>query len=309
MERLIAHVHIMKTAGQTICDILRRSLPGRHCDLRCGEIATLRDIAFARWFYPQLVSVAGHSLRPHGRLAQEPGLDFYTILREPIGRSLSHYQFLAQRNSRLPDFVTWMRRSANYQTRFLCGTPSSDAAIETLERRLTFVGLLEEFPASLLMWRSWSGLDLRLQHRGRNFAHDNSLRDTIAANPAWMECAAEANQLDLKVYRYVRDTIFPRQQAAYAGSLADDLVEWNKADDVAQRPGQPSSFAPFAARGRELRWDHARRGLLYKPAAKLRHAWLAATQLAATRLAATRLGGSPASPSSADDEPEGERPR
>ena len=44
---MLAHVHIMKTAGQTICDILRRSLGGRHCDLRCGDLATLSDIQFA----------------------------------------------------------------------------------------------------------------------------------------------------------------------------------------------------------------------------------------------------------------------
>jgi len=52
---MLAHVHIMKTAGQTFRGILRQSFPGRHCDLMAGHRpATASDIRWARHFYPGL---------------------------------------------------------------------------------------------------------------------------------------------------------------------------------------------------------------------------------------------------------------
>ena len=89
---LIAYVHVMKTGGQTMCDILRQSFPGRHCDLQARGVATAEDLRFARRFYPGLLSVAGHGVVPLGDLAAAcDSIRYFVFLRDPVERCVSHY--------------------------------------------------------------------------------------------------------------------------------------------------------------------------------------------------------------------------
>src|SRR5947209_6943261 len=118
---MLAHVHIMKTAGQTFRGILRQSFPGRHCDLMAEKHpASASDIRWAKHFYPGLKSIAGHCVVPHIGV-DEAGVDprYFTFLRDPLQRCVSHYQFSMQRKgSRIP-FQRWLAKYANYQTRIL----------------------------------------------------------------------------------------------------------------------------------------------------------------------------------------------
>ena len=158
----------MKTGGQTLCDILRQSLGARHCDLRCGHVATVDDLRFAQRFYPNLESVAGHSIRAWSELAALPELRLFTILREPIARCLSHYQFDRVQNRKSEDFLTWLEERRNYMTRYLAGTEDVGKAIAILEQRLEIVGLLEDFECTLRSLQAWCGKPLLLNYKSRN---------------------------------------------------------------------------------------------------------------------------------------------
>ncbi len=252
---MFAHIHIMKTAGQTVCDILRKSFGPHHCDLRAGDLATLADLQFARRFYPNLHSLAGHAIRPRGDLLQAPGIQFFTFLREPIARCLSHYQFERQRNGNQFEFLPWLQRNANYQTRILSGTDDADRAIAILQERVGFVGLLAEFKTSLRMLNAWTGDRLDLNYDSRNIATDGSIKASVLANPEYVAALNEQNQADRQLYEYVTESVWPDQLARY-------------------QPLEPEidcdtpSLLPMA-------WSAAKRNLAYKPLAHVRQRLLA----------------------------------
>ena len=247
---MLAHVHIMKTAGQTVCDILRRSFGANHCDLRCGELATMREVQFARRFYPCLKSVSGHSVRPWSDLAQIEGIRFFTFLREPVARCLSHYQFDLVRNRKSIDFLSWLDGRRNYQTKFLCGSESALQAIEMIEQRIEFVGLVEDFDASLQMLQRWVGEPLTLDYRSRNVARKRCVKDEVLSNPVYVEALQDGHQADIELYRYVVEEFYPKQLKRLGNQSAN---------------GPSAKLAPVSRV-----WPPLKRNVLYKPVAHAR---------------------------------------
>lgn len=252
---MLAHVHIMKTAGQTVCDILRRSFPGNHCDLRCGNFASKRDVQFSRNFYPNLQSISGHAVRAWSDLATIPGIRFFTVLREPIKRCVSHYQFDLVRNNRSIDFLEWLAQKPNYQTQFLCRTENAQQAIDILEEKIGFVGLVEDFDRSLTMLGSWSGHQLAARTKSRNVSFDQSIKQRILSNDKYVEAMHLAHEADLKVYRYATEEIYPRQLALYGDE-----------SQVSEAFGSSRQF-----------WPTVKRNAIYKPLAKIRQSLLRAS--------------------------------
>ena len=249
---MLAHIHIMKTAGQTVCDILRHSFGADHCDLRCGDMAKLDDVDFARRFYPNLKSIAGHSIRPRGDLLEVPSIRFFTFLREPIARCLSHYQFELNRNNRTVDFRNWLEQNADYQTRILSNSRDPQKAIDVLEQRIGFVGLVEDFDRSLELLRAWAGLCSVSQYTSRNIASDKSVKETILADPELVQAMRDAHQADRIVYDHVVNSLYPKMIERYSDVV---LAERDPANQI---------------------WPTAKRALLYKPLAKSRQRFRAA---------------------------------
>ncbi len=243
---MLAHIHIMKTAGQTVCNILRTSFGANHCDLRCGDLATRNDIEFARRFYPNLQSIGGHSIRPRGDLLDVPSIRFFTFLRDPIARCLSHYQFEVNRNKRNVDFLQWLEQNADYQTRILSRTREPQIAIEVLEQRVAFVGLVEDFDRSLSLLRAWGGLCSVAHYKSRNIASDNSVTEQILASPELVRAIQESHHADRMVYDHVVNVIYPRMIERYTDV---SVIEKQSASQV---------------------WPAVKRALLYKPFAKTR---------------------------------------
>ncbi len=264
---LLAHCHIMKTAGQTVCDILRQSFPGAHCDLRAGSVATAEDVRMARRFYPRLRSISGHSVVPLSDLAQAcDSIRFFTFLRDPVKRSVSHYQYTRKT---MPPLETWLRQRANYQTRFLCRRGDTDdpwaipadaeRAIELLETTIGFVGLTERFDESLILLRHWCADGrLNIAYRSRNIAPRTRTRDALLADPATAAMIRAYHQADERVYRHVRDVIYPRQVERYGPDLARDLAQLRS-----RLPGRQTRLVARTVAS-------AKRNLLYKPLARRR---------------------------------------
>jgi hypothetical protein len=256
---MLAHVHIMKTAGQTFRLILRQSFPGKHCDLMAQKIATADDIRWARRFYPGLKSVAGHCVLPHSNL-HEAGLPvrYFTFLRDPVQRCASHYQFSMERKPQRVPFEQWLLEKTNYTTQMLCGSDRAEQAIEVLERKIGFVGFVERFNESLLLFERWCDDDeLDVRYRSVNVAPDNTIKNEILNNPKAVALIRECHQADEVVFRHARDVIYPRQVKAFGPTLATKLQEFEES-----LPGPTIlSFARFAAT--------AKRNMLYKPLSRI----------------------------------------
>ncbi len=264
---LIAYAHVMKTGGQTMCDILRQSFPGRHCDLQATGVATQDDLRFARRFYPGLRSVAGHGVVPLGDLASAcDSIRYFLFLRDPVERCVSHYQYRRNKEE-TSDFEPWLEKHANYQTRFLLRTRGSwptgaDAAraIDVVERHVGFVGLQERFDESLVMLARWVGDPaFDAAYRARNVAASSSIRKQILGDPRTVEMIRAHHVEDEKLYRHVRDAVYPRQLAQYGATLDVDVAALRSRIPAPQRRILARSLAAV------------KRGVLYKPLARALH--------------------------------------
>lgn len=266
-DDLLAHVHVMKTGGQTTCDILRQSFPGRHCDIQAKWVVTREDIELARRFYPRLRSIGGHGVVPTDELATDfPGIRFFVFLRDPVKRCVSHYQYRRNKDE-TSDFEPWLARYGNYQARFLCRmsgaqdpwatVPDADRAIELLERNVGFVGLQERFDESLVLLRRWvDDPDFDIAYRARNVASAVDTSKTLLGNPRAVELIEAAHREDQRLYRHARDVVYRRQVEAYGPTLADDVATLRASLPAPQRRVPARMLASI------------RRGLLYKPYAR-----------------------------------------
>ena len=264
---LIAYAHVMKTGGQTMCDILRQSFPGRHCDLQADGAATQHDLRFARRFYPGLRSIAGHGVVPLGELAAAcDSIRYFLFLRDPVERCVSHYQYRRNKDE-TSDFEPWLAKHANYQSRFLLRTSApggswpevADAAraIDVVERHVGFVGLQERFDESLVMLARWAGDPaLDVAYRARNVASSSSIRRQVLGNPRTVDMIRAHHVEDEKLYRHVRDAVYPRQRAQYGDTLDADVAALRSRIPAPQRRILARSLAAV------------KRGVLYKPFAR-----------------------------------------
>jgi hypothetical protein len=257
---LIAFVHIKKTAGKTVKHIMRRELGIRHCDVKrwrqtdhCLDAAGLRRL---RRVYPGLISIAGHSIKAYSDLKQaEPKLAYYTFLRDPVRRTVSQYQYRVKMGrSRPGSFEQWIRDPANrdLQVQTLANGRDRDRALEILEHDIAFVGLMEHLDESLALMRPALNLpDIDLSPDRVNAAGDNTLRDKLLGDPHSLELLQKANELDLQLYEYAKNVIYPRQRARFPEAIRD----------VQTRPGNGHG----QRRSVQYFLNGAYRHLVYKP--------------------------------------------
>lgn len=251
---MIAFIHIPKAAGSTLATILRRSFRTQHCDVRCGNShlyrpkLTAETLGRIRWIYWRLVSIRGHGVVPHSDLHDVvPNIRFYTILRDPIHRSASEYQYRVSRGSLDIPFEKWIQTdiARNRMTQMLAGKPDADAAIEMLAKRVSFVGLVERFDESLVMWRRWLD-DPRsdIRYRATNVMTENVIKRQLLTDSTSRAQLEEANREDLKLYHYVANNVYPQQVQQYGSTLATDVQRFQSTNYPGKIfPGQLASLA------------------------------------------------------------------
>ena len=233
---IYAFVHIFKTAGTTVTGILRRNFSTRHFDTRLFRNrtpASAEDLRRIMMIYPSLVSIAGHAIRPFTDLERGyPNLQFYTFLREPRARIFSAFRFGAVnlvrndgwRPTGAQEMEVVLRKTIQRRAKEMCAALSRDArvepAIQMLNEKIGFVGLLERFDESLLSMRQWMEKpDLDVRYRRLNVSGDLSGKfvskeiqpflDRVEefavhamSRADLLDCIAEATRDDQALYDY-----------------------------------------------------------------------------------------------------------
>jgi hypothetical protein len=121
------------------------------------------------------------------------------------------------------------------------------------------VGLQERFDESLVLLRHWvADPELDITYRARNIASKSSIRKQLLGDPRIVELIRAHHVEDEKLYRYVKDVVYPRQVAAFGPGL-DDAV-------AALRASLPAPQRRVFARA----LASVKRGLVYKPLARRR---------------------------------------
>jgi hypothetical protein len=276
-----AFTHIDKTGGRTVREILQRSFGTGHCEIRTPYArrppdrndrrvyATADDLRRVRRIYRHLRGIAGHNVKPYSDLDEAcPEIRYFTFLRDPVRRYLSHYKNKALTYDR-KDFDRWAAASwtHDFQTKTLAGEANAQKAIDLIAARVGFVGLTESFDESLLMLGQWLGEPgFRPEYRPVNRLADKQRArdaDREQADLSYLEAPEvrarlqEINALDRKVYDFVARECVGRQRQSYTGDLAADVAALRERNQRATEWREPLA-------GRLLRnW-------VYKPALLLR---------------------------------------
>jgi hypothetical protein len=261
---MYAFIHIPKTAGSSVRAILRRSFGSRHCDLRVASSKRsedtwldAEDLRRARRVYPRLEGICGHRVACFGGLEQEADLRFFTWVREPVKRFVSHFLYCYRGRLEIctPDRLKVFCAEPfhrNMQSHWLGGAPRAEAAMEMLEKRIGFVGMTEAFDESLVLFRRW------LNHPALDIAYTrkNPCRGEvewpILNDPDMRACIEDANREDVALYRHIREVIFQRQTAAFGPALEAETAEFRRRNEFFREPAEPL-------------WARIKRDLIYKP--------------------------------------------
>jgi hypothetical protein len=218
---MLFFLHISKTAGSTFQFILENSLGLAHCHLGHMRKPVLdqRDLDYARKFFPAWRSIAGENLVDPLRFSV-PDPFFMTFLREPVARVFSHYQDDVHRGGKTITFEQMLATDGvleNFQVKCLAGRADLGRAKQVLEK-FNFVGLTEKFDLSLHVLGKLCPVRLNLNYNRKITAKDNTIKNTLAADPRIVDMVREKNQLDLALYEFAAQEIFPKfcAQAGFA---------------------------------------------------------------------------------------------
>jgi hypothetical protein len=248
---MFAYVHIFKTAGTTMTGLLRRNFSTRHFDVRLiheKPAITASQLRRAMLVYPRLVSIAGHGVRTYSDLKDGfPQIRFYTFLRDPRKRVVSAFLFTYSIRIRHkkwhPEtdadieaaFIQFLRNGREgYCDIFAPKGVGVEAAIEAIETKLDFVGLVEHFDESIALFRNWIGRpDFDLRYRRLNDSDRRSVNDrkfrpfaedverlvsatrSLVTRPDIAAMIAETQVADIALFDHVRSKTFERMRRDY----------------------------------------------------------------------------------------------
>lgn len=216
-----AFAHIPKTGGTTVVDMLQRHFGLRHMAVHHRSQVgpyTKSDLEFDLGVHRLTRSISGHTLCPFVDFGRwENQLRWYTFVRDPTDRLLSHYQHQFHRTGgryKVP-FEEWLRsyRRGNWMVRMIAGREDLQAAKTIIDRKGVFVGMLERFDESLVLLRLHLGIPgLCVDYGEPKNPGGRQARSTVRNNmEAHREAIAATNRLDEELYKYVRENIWPAQ--------------------------------------------------------------------------------------------------
>jgi len=240
----VIFLHIGKTAGTTLRQVLRRNFPssdimlvrvhGRPREETLDRFATLPEDVRA---HPRLI--VGHTVFGLHKYVPRP-CTYITLVREPLGLVLSQYRFVLRTpGHRHHELVTSEHMSVveyicsgismemdNSQTRAIAGDRSTpyggctDVMLETAKRNIeeafAVVGLTERFDETLILLQKTFGWS-KLRHVRANVApHAHRLELSDEARGL----IEEHNRLDSELYRFVTKR-FEEAVARYPSFEAD----------------------------------------------------------------------------------------
>ena len=220
--KILAFSHIPKTAGMTLNYLLRRHFGCGHLSVsyRGNQVVyTARDLKRDLRIQPFIKSISGHSLKPFVDF-REFSLCWYTYLRNPVDRFISHYQYEVEKGGKRCSFREWYKtfHRENWQVRMLAGEEDLLAAKQILLEKFVFVGVQEHFDESLLILRSRLGIDdFEVSYaKPINASQSGIIRTNIGQNYESYEAEIlEQNRLDIELYQFVTEEIWSRQLRDY----------------------------------------------------------------------------------------------
>ncbi len=240
---LLAFVHVEKAAGTTFIHILRHNYFLRYLDVRpfsarSQGVFTADDLRSSHKLLPGLSCIAGHSVKPFSDLnEQAPNIRYITILRDPVKRYLSQYQYWVERMGKSLSFEEFLdtEEVRNFQTRKIARSGEVDEAKQILSEKFFLVGFVEEFDEFLVLLRkkmlpTQFEIRYKQQNLGRNRVPTSDLAERYA------DRILENNRLDMDLYTFVRKELFPVYISQYGEEFHRDVEEFRRINSLGGVP-------------------------------------------------------------------------
>lgn len=211
MNTVSAFCHIEKTGGTTIIKLLRSRLGISHVDLipfrNKFQLASPKDLRYARIVNPGLKSVAGHSIRPCDKKWQNANVRWSALLRNPTERYISDFYHFTRHMSFPNDFELWLawKDRHNFQARSLVGNEPVEVAIDSYERRDILLGTLPRINgfASLLLQNCGISPKLSFVELGVTNKGSQPKSEALSYMNQYAEQIQENNKYDWQLYSRV----------------------------------------------------------------------------------------------------------
>ncbi len=263
-ETAVIFLHIPKTAGSTLHQIIRRQYPASaiyHIGSHADSEPTFRALPLARRSRIRLLM--GHFEMGIDAYLPRPST-YFTMLRHPVARAVSYFAHVR----RDPDHYchhlvhheqmtlsTFIQSGAdvmmdNGQTRMLAGVLYAipfgqlDATVleqarQNLRARFAFAGLTEKFDQALLLMRHFFGWRNLYYTRRNVTAHTQ--KDPLSAET--LALIHQVNQLDAALYAFAADRL-AQQVARLEPAFSQQLARFHRLNPW---------LGPLAHYGDELR--------------------------------------------------------
>jgi hypothetical protein len=221
---MIAFIHIEKCAGTTLVYMLRRNFMHKHFDVipinKQSMLFTQNDMERLLKLTISIKSIAGHSIRLTSKLdSVVKDIKYCTVLRDPVKRYISDFQYDWARRGHLNSFEDWLKIEdrKNFQTKAIAGNEDVELAKSILTEKIALVGITEEYDKfleglQLLLWPD----RFPINYKKRNVTADsfkNRLYTGDFAN--YSNRIEENNHLDIELYRYTKQVILPSQHKRF----------------------------------------------------------------------------------------------
>jgi len=238
---VLVFIHINKTGGTTLSHILRSSYGFRHCQVEPWQSRwaispfSAQDLKRLRRLYPNLKSIAGHRIFGHVDL-RENGTEFkyFTLMRDPLKRCASRFQYnVDYRGKKDLVFEEWIQNDwpRNQATKWIAGVDDVAEAIRIIQDKNIFVCLTERFDESMVLLKALIANDLNISFKRVNVARNNTIAKSLLSSESTRQMLIEAQQMDLELYQYVQQELYPTYQREYGPSLEADVALYQQTQD------------------------------------------------------------------------------
>ena len=241
---MLCFVHIERAGGTTLHYIIRNNflsfltLTPSLWSNDPTTIFTAKELrALLRWL-PYTKGFGGHNTRAYVQYESvtDRPIRYFTFLRNPIARYLSHFSYQVDRMNRpwsLDSFLS-EPRFANYMTTRIAGGPDVTRAKELLREQFVFVGLTERFDESLVLLRHALDLhhfDIRYEHKNAGRGRLHSPSNDLLNDPDTLTRVRSQNLLDLELYDFARNELYPEYVNRYGSELSGDVDRFREEND------------------------------------------------------------------------------
>jgi len=223
-KKILAFVHIEKAAGQTFTRILENNYIYKHCRVAPLKkehqgVFTADAMKTIIRINPFVEAISGHSVRPCSDLESlVPKVRYVTLMRDPVKRYISHYQYWMQilkKNISFEEFLT-LESVYNFQTKKIAGSADMIKAKKILKEKVFLVGVVEEFDDFLKILKlKIAPQSFHCGYKRKNVAKANRIRDYINKNwGKYRDRVFENNVLDIELYDFAKNELFQSEKIA-----------------------------------------------------------------------------------------------